>query len=154
MKVEIKENSNMQEPCVEILCKVMDEDILKLEHHIRLFAKTLVAKKNNDFVQIPANEVYYIEAVERKTFVYTGDAVFETEFRLYELEERLEDSDFVRASKSTILNLQKVSILAPEINRMMLATMKNGEKIYISRQYAKSIKEILLKSGANRRVRK
>lgn len=147
MKVEIKENADTKETCVEIRCKTANRDILKLERHIRLFSKTLLAKNHLDFVQIPVNEIFYLESVDRKTFVYTRDAVFETDFRLYELEDRLEESDFMRASKSTIINLQQIRILTPEINRMLLATMKNGEKIYISRQYSKKLKEILLKSS-------
>lgn len=143
MRIEIKENCDRQETTVEILCKAIDEDILKLERHVKLFSKTIVARSAGIFNQIPAAEIYYIEAVERKTFVYTKDSVYETDFRLYELEERLADCDFIRASKSMILNLQKVSILTPEINRMIAATMKNGETIYISRQQARQLKMIL-----------
>lgn len=147
MKVEIKENADTKETLVEIRCKIVNKDILKLERHIRLFSKTLIAKNNNNFVQIPVNEIFYLESVDRKTFVYTKESIFETDFRLYELEDRLKESDFIRASKSIIINLQQISILTPEINRMLLATMKNGEKIYISRQYSKELKEILQKSS-------
>jgi DNA-binding LytR/AlgR family response regulator len=154
MIVELKEMKDIKETVVEILCKAIDEDILKLERHVRLFSKTLVAKCNGDFVPVLATDIYYIETVDRKTLVYTENNVLETDFRLYELEERLEDCSFIRVSKSIILNLQKVSVLAPEINRMMLATMKNGEKIYISRQYAKSLKAILTKTNAGRESKK
>lgn len=153
MIVEINENADAKETFVAIQCKIIDKDILKLERHIRLFSKTLLGKNDNKFIQIPVNEIFYLESVDRKTFIYTSAAVCETDFRLYELEDRLEDSDFMRASKSIIINLQKISVLTPEINRMILATMKNGEKIYISRQYAKKLKEILLKSSPRRTIK-
>lgn len=152
MKVGIKENPDTKETFVEIQCKIIDKDILKLERHICLYSKTLITKSAGDFVQIPVNEIIYIESTNRKTFVHAGNAVFETDFRLYELEDRLEDSGFTRASKSTIINLQQISVLTPEINRMLLATMKNGEKVYISRQYTKRLKETLLNSDSKRKM--
>lgn len=152
MKVEIKKTSDIEEITVEILCKAVNEDILKLDRHIRLFSQTLVAKSAGTLIQIPAAEVYYIESVDRRTFVYTKDTELETDFRLYELEERLADYSFIRTSKSTIINLQKVSVLVPEINRMMSATMENGEKVCISRQYTKQLKAILSETRANRRA--
>ena len=42
----------------------------------------------------------YIESVDRKCFIYTSDEVYESEFRLYELEQRLEEHGFFRVSKS------------------------------------------------------
>lgn len=43
MKVEIKENADTKETFVEIRCKIVNRDILKLERQIRLFSKTLFA---------------------------------------------------------------------------------------------------------------
>jgi DNA-binding LytR/AlgR family response regulator len=152
MKIAIKENADTTETTVEILCKIISEDILRLERHVRLFSKTLVAKSNGDFINVQAADIYMIESDGRKTLVYTKETVYETDFRLYELEERLDDCDFMRVSKQAIINLQKISILTPEINRMILATMKNGDKVYISRQYAGRLKKTLTDAGANRRT--
>lgn len=81
--------------------------------------------------------------MERKTFCYTSDRVYELELRLYELEEKYGAMDFMRISKSLIVNLQRISSLKPDFGGKILATLENGEKLYISRQYAPVLKEKL-----------
>jgi DNA-binding LytR/AlgR family response regulator len=147
MLVTIKEIENINETQVEIMCRTIDPDVLYLERHIRLFSKTLVAKQRGDTVLIHAKDISYIETIERRTFVYTDTSVLETDFRLYEIEEQLADYDFFRASKSLIINLQKVDTLSPELNRTFLVTMKNGYKLYISRQYTRTLKYLLDNKG-------
>jgi DNA-binding LytR/AlgR family response regulator len=147
MVVTIKEMENIDETQVEIMCRTIDPHVLYLERHIRLFSKTLVAKHQGKTVLVHAKDIFYIEAIERRTFVYTDTNVLETDFRLYELEEQLADYDFFRASKSLIVNLQKIETLSPELNRTLLAAMKNGYKVCISRQYTKTLKHLLDNKG-------
>ena len=63
--------------------------------------------------------------------------------RLYELLERLECRDFLRAGKSSILNLRQVQSLRPEFGGRLRCTMANGEVLLVSRQYVPSVKERL-----------
>lgn len=67
----------------------------------------------------------------------------ETDLKLYELEEQLEDADFFRANKSCIINFRHIASLKSELNRRLLVTMTNGEKLIVSRQYAEYMKEKL-----------
>jgi len=147
MLVNIKEIENINETQVEILCKKIDPDVLFLEKYIQLFSKKLFTKQNGDNVLIHVKDIFYIETIEGRTFVYTDKNVLETDFRLYELEKQLVNYDFFRASKSLIINLQKIDTLSPELNRTFLAIMKNGYKVYISRQYTKILKNILENKG-------
>ena len=64
-------------------------------------------------------------------------------FNHYELEEILSDKDFVRTSKSQLVNINKIKSLKPELNRSITAEMMNGEILFISRRYAKQIKTLL-----------
>lgn len=82
-------------------------------------------------------------SVDNHTFLYTVDDVMEIDQRLYELENILSDKDFVRISKSQIVNINKIQSLKPELNRTILATMCNNEKLSISRKYVKIIRNIL-----------
>ena len=88
-------------------------------------------------------QALYIESVDRKCFVYTSDEIFESDFRLYELEQQLEEYGFFRVSKSFLIHLQKVQSLKAEINRKIRITMSNGEQIIASRQYAEELKKRL-----------
>jgi DNA-binding LytR/AlgR family response regulator len=81
--------------------------------------------------------------VDKKTFFYTKQEIYETELKLYELEEQLAALDFIRANKSCVLNFNQVVSIKPDIDGKLLITMSNDEKLFVSRQYAPFIKKKL-----------
>ena len=50
-------------------------------------------------------------------------------------------TDFLRVSKSAIVNLSKVRKLVPSISGRFEAVLKNGETVVISRQYVPLLKK-------------
>ena len=89
--------------------------------------------------QLDCRHILYAESAEEKTAVYTNYKQFFSKKRLYELEEMLPE-DFVRISKSVILNLDQVECYSPQLNGIMKAVLKNGAEVYISRQYLKKLR--------------
>lgn len=128
---------------VVIKCRQIDDEIMRLKYHIEIFDKKLQAKKDNEWCFVKLFDVLYFESVDNRTFLYTEDDVMEVKQRLYELEIILSDKDFIRISKSQIININKVKSLRPEINRTILATMCNGEQLFISRKYVPAIRSLL-----------
>ena len=86
--------------------------------------------------------IYYTESIDKRTFVYTKDSCYETKYRLYELEEIL-SANFLRVSKSLVVNIRKVRSVRSELNGRMIAELLNGEHIVISRSYVKDLKRKL-----------
>ena len=91
-------------------------------------------------VLLPARDVYYAESVDLKTFVYAEKNVYRSKLRLYELEEALDNGDFLRVSKQTLLNIRKIRSVAPAGDSRFMALLTNGEKVIISRQYVPALK--------------
>ena len=142
MDIQIIEN--MKEILQVIInCRQIDDEIMRLKCHIELFDKKLQAKKDNELHFINSFDVLYFESVDNRTFLYTEDDVLEVKQRLYELEVILSDKDFIRISKSQIVNINKIKSLKPELNRTILATMCNGEQLYISRKYVQAMRNLL-----------
>ena len=142
--MDIKIVENMQEILqVVINCRQIDDEVMRLKCHIELYDKKLQAKKDNELHFINSFDVLYFESVDNRTFLYTEDNVLEVKQRLYELEVILSDKDFIRISKSQIVNINKIKSLKPELNRTILATMCNGEQLYISRKYVRAIRNML-----------
>ena len=81
--------------------------------------------------------------MDRRCFIYTSGEVYESDFRLYELEQRLEEYGFLRVSKSVLIQWQKIRSLRADLNRRVRITMSNGEQIVASRQYAEDLKKRL-----------
>ena len=87
-------------------------------------------------------QIYYIESVDKRTYVYTKGDCYESRDRLYELEEKL-GMYYVRISKSMIVNLRKIRNVSAEPGGRMVAVLLNGERVIISRSYVKEIKRRL-----------
>lgn len=126
-----------------IKCQKSDARIERLRKHIEAFEEKLEAIDEDKHYFISPLDVLYFESVDNHTFLYTDTQVFEIRKRLYELEESLSEKDFVRTSKSQIVNINKIKLLKPELNRSITAEMVNGEVLFISRRYTKQIKTLL-----------
>ena len=101
---------------------------------------TVTKDKSTYFCKL--TQIYYIESVDKRTFVYTKAGCYETKYRLYELEELL-DSRFLRCAKAMIVNIRKIRSVKSELNARLRAELLNGEQIVISRGYVKELKERL-----------
>lgn len=141
MEIQILENESKLQ--VLIKCKQVDEKINRLKAHIELFDNKIQAKEENDYRMVNAMEILYFESVDDRVFLYTEESVMEVKQRLYKLEEILSEKDFIRISKSQIVNINKIKALKPEINRTILATLCNGEQLYVSRKYVKEFRALL-----------
>ena len=143
MKITIMDRADSEEDEIIIKCRQMDEQLLKMIYTLKAGGEKLTAVKDGNILQISPKSIYYFEAVDNKVFVYLEKEVYETRNKLYELEERFAGTDFLRVSKSVIMNLSKVKLLSPAFNGRFEACMLNGEKIVISRQYVPVLKQKL-----------
>lgn len=143
MKIEIFVDEKATDLNISVTCKQLTPDVERILTMLRMMNQQLMAKKNEETYLLDISQVIYIESVDRKCFVYTSDEMYESDFRLYELENQLEEYGFFRVSKSFLIHLQKVHSLKAEINRKIRITMSNGEQIIASRQYAEELKKRL-----------
>ena len=143
MRVEIINNQTTESVNVEIHCKDITDEVKRLKRHIDNFSTGISGTEDGNTYIVSPNDIFYIESVDKKTFIYTEDKVLSTDKRLYELEEILDNRDYFRCSKSVIINLNKVVRLKPEITRTILATLSNDEVVVISRRYATELKKLL-----------
>lgn len=81
----------------------------------------------------------YIENIQEIQYIHTTNGIYTTRQRLYVLEKMLPDN-FVRVSKSTLLNMDTVKSYKPLTGGLMFAAFPNEEGTYISRRYVKDLK--------------
>ena len=143
MKITLEQDSAYGETEITIRCAQADEDILRLVAMLRVYQKKLVGILDGERHLLDVKDVLYIDTADKKTFLYTDKAVYQSALRLYELEETLRELDFFRASRSAILNFRRVKSVRPELGRRWLVRMDNGEQIWVSRQYDGELKDKL-----------
>lgn len=146
MILNLIKNIQVAQTTVTVEYRQKDEQVNKLidfVEHLDDVENCITASADGKIYSLSTSDILYIESVDRKTFCYTVDEVYELRFKLYEIEERYKRMDYMRISKACIVNLQKIHSLKPDFGGKILATMENGERLYISRQYASELKEKL-----------
>ena len=79
------------------------------------------------------DSIYYIDLIDKNTFIFTKDDCFESPLWLYQIEELLNE-DFIRASKSTLFNMQHIKSLKADIGSRVIVYLDNGDQILVSRK--------------------
>ena len=93
MKIILNQDPSFPETEVTINCHQADEDILRLVAMLRIHQKKLVGTLEGEQHLLDVRDILYIDTVDKRTFLYTGKAVYESALRLYELEEGLRNLD-------------------------------------------------------------
>ncbi len=91
-------------------------------------------------VRIALSDVYYLENVERKVFLYTKGDVFRLDASMAEIDKITEDSDLVRISRTCVMNTSHLTGIRQLKNSHLEATLDNGERLIVSRKYLHDIK--------------
>lgn len=137
---DIKDNNDEE---IIIRSNALDEQLMNLIYNIKAGKEKLTGYADGSIKVIEPKSVFYFEAVDNKVFAYCEKEVFEIHRKLYELEEQFQNSDFMRASKSTILNISMIQKITPSISGRFEVLLKNNEKTVISRQYVPALKKLL-----------
>jgi len=139
MKIIIEELQNNEEEQISIKCRSMTPEILKILDSFKA-QNILIAYSGNEIYRIESSSIYYIETVDNRSFLYCDNNVYESKNKLFELEEKLSGNDFLRISKSVIVNLSKIKKLIPALSGRFEAVLMNDFKVIISRQYVSELK--------------
>ena len=142
MKITIKEPPAGAEEEIIVLCHNISPELLNVLNSLKAQDNMLVAYIDNEIHRISPADIYYFEAVDKRTFIYCENDVYESKRKLYELEE-LAMNDFFRISKSIIVNLSKIKSLIPSLSGRVEAVLTNNERVIISRQHVSELKKSL-----------
>ena len=151
MKVDLFISRDIEEPYAEIHSDSLTPNIQKamdLLERDEIISEDdennsiLAAKKGQDIVLLDFEDIFMIRVEDKQTKVFTEDRDYLVKKPLYQIEENL-DSNFVRVSKATIVNLKKIKRVAPSLKGMMFIELKNGLKDNISRKYLADFKKAL-----------
>lgn len=143
MLTKITKTDKTQPEIVEIHCHKLSDEVKEIVAFVKSRQGQLTGSIEDRQFEIPVRDIFYIEAVDNKVFIYTKNEVYEIKQKLYELEEMLKDKRFLRVSKSTLINLMKVSSIKPALNGRFTAVLYSGEEMVISRKYVPELKKAL-----------
>lgn len=93
-------------------------------------------------VNISISDIYYIENVERKLFLYTREEVYRFDGSMSDIEGRIVETGLVRIGRTCIMNTEHLREIRQLKNSRLEAVMDNDEKLIVSRKYLPEIKKI------------
>lgn len=143
MKISININENRTDTEIVINCSALTPETERIIAALRMLDSQMTVTKDGEVYILDVAKIVYVESVDRKTFVYTEGDCFESRLKLYEMEQQLCQSGFLRISKSCLVHLKYIRSLRAELDRKLRLTLDNGEQIIVSRQYADDLKERL-----------
>src|SRR3712207_5461706 len=144
MQIEIKIDENCRESKIIVVTDKMTSEINEIIKRISgEQPKIIVGFKDGVAKVLEPSDVYRFFALSGNVFAETNRGEFIVRMRLYELEEILEDSYFVRISNSEIINLKKVKGFDLRFTGTICVTLLNGTVTYVSRRFVSKIKKLL-----------
>lgn len=147
MKVTYIKDPNVEQLEIEVRYREDDGDLTRFKQTLGLLEEKILVKQDTVNYVLPVASIYYCEAVDNTVFCNTKQDTYETAYRLYELENAWTERGFVRTGKSMLVNLRRITSFRPVLSGRVEATLMNGEKTMISRVYAKSVRQALMRLG-------
>lgn len=145
MKFRIEIDENTKEPEIVIRCSEINDEVLALQKAVsksNLFSQQLILFRDETEFFIPISEILFFETDERGINAHTVDNVYQTKLKLYEIEGMFPQL-FMRISKSSMINVNKVNALAKTLSGYFVRFTGSIKEVYISRMYYKQLRDRL-----------
>ncbi|MCI1965534.1 MAG: LytTR family transcriptional regulator [Oscillospiraceae bacterium] len=144
MKVRIELQKDLNEPYAVIYTGRIDNEVSELAARLGESQKDnfFVLRQDEKYVVVKPQEIYMARFEENQVVLYGRGETYTSKLRLYEIENQL-GSDFLRISKTTLVNLKQIDSVESSFGGTMALKLKNGGKDYISRKYLPAFKKYL-----------
>ena len=144
MQIEIKIDSLCTETKLIVVTDKITEEINNMIRKLSEETPQVLCGFRDDTLEIlDQADIIRLYSAAGKIFAVTGHSEYMLRLRLYELEDRLDKSIFVRISNSEIINLRKVKGFDLSFTGTICVTLSNGTVTYVSRRYVAKIKQVL-----------
>lgn len=142
MKTRIELISENQPEEIVVRCYSITDEIQNMISFIEN-DKKIIGYKRGTAYPLKMSDIYYFEIVDQKAFIYCDQDIYESKMKLYEFERETDGTSFFRASKSLIINADKIDSIKPSLSGRFEVILLNKEKLIVSRQYARVLKHMI-----------
>ena len=119
-----------------------DKSVDNLINKIKNMSISFTGKSDGKTVSIDISDIYYIENVERKIFLYSKKDIYRYDGSMADIDSSISETDLDRISRTCFMNVSHLKEIMQIKNSHLEAVLDNGEKLIVSRKYLKDIKKI------------
>jgi len=145
MRVRARIDKNLDAPEIQVCNHELNQQVKQLVEDISAFVNEGIA--GTDFrgekIMLPTRDILRIYTENQRVMVQDANGVYSIQEKLYELENRLDEEQFFRISKSEIVNLKKIRRLDMSITGTIKVILTDGTETYTSRRNVTKLKQIL-----------
>ncbi len=142
MKIRIEIDENLIEDEVVIHCTGIKDEVVKVQKavsEVMNASQKFVFYKGDTEYYLSPDEILFFETDETVVCAHTKKEVYQTKYKLYELEDLL-PGFFMRVSKSAILNTRHIYSINRNLTASSVVAFAGTHKqVYVSRYYYKSL---------------
>lgn len=145
MKIKIEIDETLKETEVVIRTEKVTDKVNNIVKSIsdEMIPNIIMGFREDNVEILDETKILRIYSSSGKVFADTEDGEYILRLRLYQLEDRLSPSMFVRISNSEIINLKKVKKFDLSFVGTICVVFSNGVTTYVSRRYVSKIKKVL-----------
>lgn len=103
--------------------------------------ETLAVQVDERIFILNVADILYISVDNGASHIFTTDQQYDTSETLTHLANRLDSNRFFKTHRSFIVNREAIQEIQPWFNHTYQITVKNGDKVPVSRSYVKQLKE-------------
>lgn len=147
MKIFFKERSNLAQIQVTIEAKEKNIAVSHLLDYLEDYNKTLgiyIVQVDGRIHKFPKSEIIWCEVFGDYTTIHLASEKFVLRKTLSQLENELLESQFVRVSRNTLVNMNYIMKIESSFSGNMQAILSTKVTVNISRKYWKNIKQRIL----------
>lgn len=148
MKILFEQNDKLDSNEIEIVVRATDanQDVLDLLSRLQQLnnpTKTLPINVDDQVIVLSVKEIVAVEVLSEHLTIHTLSHDYVVRGHLKDILSKLDSNIFIRISKSSAINLDELTSLEPEFSGNLLAKMKNGLALSVSRKYVSTLKKAL-----------
>ncbi|HJE86770.1 LytTR family transcriptional regulator [Levilactobacillus brevis] len=149
MKIHVAVDQQLTEPEVTIRVPaqtpLVDQLVAAVED-VAAGDRQLTFSWHGESYRVKLADILFFEASDHQVAVHTATARYTTSQRLYELAASL-PPQFMRVSKSAILNRTQVCSLEHAVTGNLVKFQNSHKQLYVSRRYYQALKRALEEKG-------
>lgn len=149
MKIEIITNEEFSETRIKIYTKEKNQEIEQIVKKIQSLKKDesniINGYQDRVLFRLKLGNINRFYTQLGITYADVEQDTYKIKNKLYELEELLQNTSFIRISKSEIVNVDQIQKIDLSFSGTICVYFKDGSSTYASRRFVKKVKEFILK---------
>lgn len=144
MKIKLIIDKKYDDTQVHICSKENSREVRELYHTIEsVVNKKITAYDAEQVCILSIPDIIHIYTQDLKVYAATVNGIYRLHQRLYELEQELDESRFIRISNSEIVNIKKIKRMDTSLAGTIRMYLDGDREAYVSRRYVTKIKKAL-----------